>query len=253
MPFDAETIFEQELSQRGIAFEKDGEDRYRIKMGEWKISASLENVRRNAERDEDPDAIRRFVDHLLAALPSPAPSWSESASFLFWSAESADGDFADAVHAPISDEVSRVLTLTDRDESQVTWVTPSMCEEWAVTTEQAAAAASANQDRLLAGIEIQTDDIDGEPLGMVPLASPYKASVIFAGGFRRFVEPALGWPVLVVVPCRDFIYVLRDGSPLLPRVGSIVVDEFRKSGYPITTEVLRLSDDGIKPVGRFRP
>jgi hypothetical protein len=34
-------------------------------------------------------------------------------------------------------------------------------------------------------------------------------------------------------------------------MGSVVVNEFRSSGYPITTEVLRISDDGIEAIGRF--
>jgi hypothetical protein len=75
--------------------------------------------------------------------------------------------------------------------------------------------------------------------------------VIFAPSFRRFVETVLGWPVLVVLPCRDFIYVVADDSPLLGQMGSVVVNEFRASGYPITTEVLRISDDGIEAIGHF--
>jgi hypothetical protein len=34
-------------------------------------------------------------------------------------------------------------------------------------------------------------------------------------------------------------------------MGGVVQDEFRKSGYPITTEVLRVSDDDIQAVGKF--
>jgi hypothetical protein len=126
-----------------------------------------------------------------------------------------------------------------------------MCDEWGVTTEQAIAAAFANQDRLLDGIKLDVAEVHDSTLGMVPVDSPYKASVIFARAFKPLVESVLGWPVLVVLPCRDFIYVLADKSPLVGRIGSVVVNEFRKSGYPITTEVLRISDDGIEAIGRF--
>jgi hypothetical protein len=144
-----------------------------------------------------------------------------------------------------------VLTLTDADQTKITWVTPSMCAEWGTSVEQVASAAFANQDRLLSEIELEVAEADGKALGMVPLESPYKASVIFAPSFRGFVEKVLGWPVIVVIPCRDFIYVIADKSPLLNRIGSVVVKEFQTSGYPITTEVLRISDDGIEALGRF--
>jgi hypothetical protein len=34
-------------------------------------------------------------------------------------------------------------------------------------------------------------------------------------------------------------------------MGSVVVNEYRNSGYPITTEVLRVSDAGIEAIGRY--
>ena len=86
---------------------------------------------------------------------------------------------------------------------------------------------------------------------MVPVDPPYKASTIFAPAFKKLVEPVLGWPVLVVLPCRDFVYVIADGSRLIDQLGGVVVNEFKNSGYPITTEVLRISDDGIEALGRF--
>jgi hypothetical protein len=252
MTFDANAIFEQELSARSITFVKDGEDEYRLHLEGWEISVTLANVRRDAERDRDPDAIRRFVDTVLKLSPSTGePAWHEASTLLLWSAEPADQDFGDSFHVAVSDEVARVLTLTDHEQTGVTWVTPRMCQTWGVTVEQASSAAFANQDRLLEGIELNLAESGGHTLGMVPLDSPYKASVIFADAFKSLVAPALGWPVLVVIPCRDFIYVVANDSPLVGRLGAVVVNEFRNSGYPITTEVLRISDEGIEAIGKF--
>jgi hypothetical protein len=252
MTFDARAIFEAELSQRGVSFEMDEEAVYKVQVGRWTVSASLENVGRNAEREGDPSLIVQFVDQILA-FSGDHPSWDEARRLLFWAAESAQVDFDDAIQFEVSDEVRRVLTLTDDEQSKVAFVTPSMCNDWGVSVEDACAAASANQDRLLDGIELETDG-DGDPLetlGMIPIHPPYKASTIFASTFKPLVEPALGWPVLVVLPCRDFVYVIADGSRLLGKLGSVVVKEFKNSGYPITTEVLRVSDDGIEAIGRF--
>jgi hypothetical protein len=104
----------------------------------------------------------------------------------------------------------------------MTWVTEGMCRSWGVSPEDVEARALANQDRLLDGIELEIHDVDGDKLGAVPVAGPYKASVIFSERFRSFVELELGWPVLVVIPCRDFLFALAEDSPLLSRIGSVV-------------------------------
>ena len=251
MTIDTNKIFENELSRRGVSFVREDEGTYRIKLEGSQISVNLVNVRRNAERDQDQTAIISFVDKVLQTFPVSRPVWSEASSLLLWSAELADQEFGDSIRVLVTDEVMRVLTLTDLGQTKITWVTPDMCDEWGVTIEEVTAAAFLNQDQLLDGLELEVAEADGSPLGMVPLDSPYKASVIFAPSFKRLVESVLGWPVLVVLPCRDFIYVVPDNSPLVGQMGSVVVNEFRNSGYPITTEVLRISEDGIEAIGRF--
>lgn len=53
------------FARRGVSFEREDESAYTVLVGSWRVSARLENVRRNAERDQDPDVITRFVDHVL--------------------------------------------------------------------------------------------------------------------------------------------------------------------------------------------
>jgi hypothetical protein len=79
-----------------------------------------------------------------------------------------------------------------------------------------------------------------------------KASMILAPSFERFVE-RLGWPILAVVPCRDYVFLLaaEDASLLSAEMGAQALSEYRSSGYPITLEVLRVSSDGIESIGRF--
>lgn len=251
MDFDANAIFEDELARRGLNFVREDELTYQIALGDLDVTANLENVRRNAERDADPDAIRRFVDKILDAFPKKRPNWLEASAYLLWSAERTDSDFGDTVHEVVTDDVARVLTLTDADQSRIAWVTPDMCERWGVSIEDACAQAFANQNRLLDGITLELAPVHDESLGIVPVNSPYKGSVIFARAFKGLVAPHLGWPVLVVLPRRDFIYVVADNSPLLGNIGYVVVEEYKNSGYPLTTEVLRISDDGIEAIGNF--
>jgi hypothetical protein len=144
MTFDANAIFEAELAKRGVSFEKEDESAYRVEVGSWVVSARLDNIRRNAERDEDPSVIVRFVDHVLNFSASH-PSWNEARTLLFWSTEPSTTDFGDSIHVDVSDEVSRVLTLTDSEQSKVTWVSAAMCDGWGATVDDACSAASINQ------------------------------------------------------------------------------------------------------------
>jgi hypothetical protein len=82
--------------------------------------------------------------------------------------------------------------------------------------------------------------------------TPFKASLILSPAFRDLVSPTHGWPVYVVVPCRDFAYVVRDDDrDFLGSLGGVIIDEYRKSGYPITKDVLQVSDHGVAAIGTF--
>jgi hypothetical protein len=151
MTFDANAIFEAELAKRGVSFEREDESAYSVHVGTWRVTASLDNVRRNAERDQDPDAIIRFMDHVLGFSPTDLP-WNDARTLLLWSAEPTTTDFGDAIRFDVSDEVARVLTLTDSGSTKVTWVTPATCDRWGVSIDDACSAAATNQDRLLDGI-----------------------------------------------------------------------------------------------------
>ncbi|NOU29500.1 MAG: hypothetical protein HOO96_16470 [Polyangiaceae bacterium] len=249
---DASGKFEAELARRGVAYVRDAEGNYVLSLDGFEVRISLANLERNVQRDGDAAAVERFVADVLTSL-APEPSWERARAHLFFAAESSELDLGDAIHFEVTPEVQRCLTLTNADESRITFVTPQMCADWGVDVGTALRAAEENQARLLQDVELEVTDIDGEPLGMVAVGSPYKASTVFASTFRALVEPMMGWPVLVVIPCRDFIYVMRNDSPIVGRVGGVVVEEFQRSGYPITTEVLRVSSDGIEALGRFAP
>lgn len=246
----ANEIFESELRRRGASFSRVDEGLYSVRVADTDYTVSTENVGRNFERDRDPGAVIRFVERVLS--PIRWPDWEWAKSLVFYSAERSDLDFGDALQDEVTATVRRVLVLTDVREGTVTWLTPRALSDWKVSQADLRVAAARNLDALLAGKRLEVTFIDGMKLGMVPVESVFKASVIFAPGFKRFVSTELGWPVLAVVPCRDFVYVLAEkDSALLQRMGEVVGREYRGSGYPITTEVLRISDDGIRAVGHF--
>lgn len=246
----ATKLFEAELRKRKIPFTHSEEGRYVVILGDLSLDVSLDNVARDFERDADPERIARFVD-TIQDMDSPAPAWNTAREQVYWMAESADVELGDTIRVPVSDRVVMVLVLEAADRSRITMVTLPMIAKWKVSQDEIMSAATKNQDRLLANTALEIEEADGRRLGMVPVASPLKASTIFAPRFKEFVAE-LGWPVLVVIPCRDFVYVLAEADKdLLGAMGGVVQREYRTSGYPLTTEVLRIDDDGIEAIGAF--
>lgn len=237
-----------------VPSKREEDDVYSVEIDHRSYTINLENRRRDAEREDDPQALRRFVDEIASIATNSgadAQSWPEVRRNLLLALEAPGHDFSDVLWKPLTDELSSIVTLMDPRHSRITWVTTSMCANWAVEASDVVAAAKRNQDALLRGIELEIHESEEFKLGMVPLGSPYKASVVLAPSFRQWVEPRMGWPVYAVVPCRDFIYVLPEDRDLLGRLGGVVVREFKESGYPLTTEVLRISDEGIEAIGKY--
>lgn len=249
----AAVIFEDELRRRDIEFARTLDGRWQIEHDGATLVLSLENVMRDFDRDGDPSRIVFYLESALGVF-APLPPWEEARGRVYWSPESSKADFGEALHESVTECVSRVLVYADLEAGRIRWLTPKARDEWHVSTSDLDLAARENLDRLLHGKRVRVERANGRELGMVGLdveAEPLKASVVFAPGLKEFVAADLGWPVLAVIPCRDFVYLFGEGSDLLDVLGSVVQKEFRTSGYPITTEVLRISDNGIEGIGRY--
>jgi hypothetical protein len=80
-----------------------------------------------------------------------------------------------------------------------------------------------------------------------------KSALLFSELLKEKVEAVLGWPIYCVLPVRDFCYMFSEkDDELLSRLGEIVLEEYSKSAYPVTTEALLISDEGIKTVGKYK-
>ena len=55
-----------------------------------------------------------------------------------------------------------------------------------------------------------------------------------------------------VVPDRGFLYLwAAQHDKFANRLGGVVVEEYAKASYPISTEVYSISDQGVRAVGEF--
>jgi hypothetical protein len=246
------TLFVDELARRNIEVKVDDDGNYAIAVNGLTMKVSLENLSRDFERDRDPDRVVSFVDTVTTLLE--LPDWQEAEPRVRWQLEPSDHKFGDTLRDAVSDQVALVLVYVDPSETQIRWLTSADAERWHKTRDELMAAALRNMDGLLRDAKIETTDIDEHSLGILNSEyTAFKAALLYSPNLREVVEPVVGWPLFAVMPCRDFVYVLnQEDEPLLERMGQVVLREHAQSGYPISTEVFEISDEGVRAIGAFQ-
>ena len=250
IPRKVTALFLKEITDRGLPRPKVSADRtLRITIKDKEFTVNLDNIAKEYARDRDTKLISRFADAVIASQ-KPIPPWGQAKAGIRFVAEPSDYEFGDALVDPITESLCRVLSYVNKDETVISWLTASHLDKWGRPKEVVMEAAARNMGVLLRKSPVEVETIDHFKLGMLATHSPLKASLIFSPNLKKIVSAKLGWPIYVVIPCRDFTYLFPD-TGLIERLGGVVVREFSKSAYPISTEVFRVSDTGIEAIGRF--
>jgi hypothetical protein len=223
-----------------------------IKQGELTLKISLDNVRREYERDKDPSHISHFIQTLISysiAIPS---NWADAKDDIYISLFPNDYEFNDFIHRKITDVFSKVYVHSD--QNKFSWITPDDLTKWSITETELDQQANINADNLLVKSEIEIDKIEDHKLGRIETEhSTLKAALLFAPALKQKTDKDFGYPFYAVIPVRDFCYIFseKDFDFFSKRIGKVVVDEFKQSGYPITTEILKFTDNGVEPAGQY--
>ncbi len=251
----ADELFQAQLVQRGLQYTVNSDGLYEIAIGEVNATVNLDNVRRNYARDKDRDAVARFAQQLNTDFFGDIPGWAEVQPLVRFSLEPSDyaNGFSDTVHEIVNDELVKVFVYISQDGSRISWITKGMVADWHVTQDAVVALANKNMDFIASETAVETQDIGGVPLGMLSTReTPFKASLIVSSQFRNLVAPTHGWPVYVVAPARDFVYIIpKANRDFLGRLGTVVLREYSDSGHPITQDVLEVGDEGVTAIGSF--
>jgi hypothetical protein len=244
-------LFERELRNRGLTYSLDAESgRHAVAIGETSMLISLDNLQRDVNSDSDVGRVCRFVDAIELTASNTGEEYS--AKGLFWTIENNDYEPKADFYSPLSDRLDRVLIHESEDGRLLTWVTPPMLETLQIAPHEASRLAFENLGHALSNSKIEYEEIDGTRLGYLNTQLEFKASLILAPNVREIIGPVLGWPLLAVIPDRNFLY-LWDAADreFCGRVGSVVVREYSKAAYPLSTEVYEISDAGVRAIGEF--
>jgi hypothetical protein len=248
---DVRALFEAELRRRGLAFSIDEESgRHAIEVDGMRMLVSLENVERAFARDGDPARIARFLDTIIASANARASAYDPAG--LYWCLEPSDHVDKAEIRASVSDQVDRVLCHWSEDDNLISWVGSSDLQSLKLDAVSAGKRAFENLAAALRAAKVTFNEIDGVRLGMVGSKLPFKAALILAPNARELLGKDLGWPLLAVVPDREFLYLwAAKDEDFAARVGGVVVREYGNAEYPVSTEVFRIDDDGVRAIGEF--
>lgn len=248
---DVRVLFEDELRRRGVSFTMEVESgRQVVQVGDVRLLVSLDQLQREVAGDGDGGRVSSFVDTVLAsAAESPGEL---SADRLYWCLEPGDYEEPADYRVALSKRADRVLVHLSSDDRLVTWVTPAMLSVLGLSESEAGARAFTNLGCALSQATIEIKDVDGVQLGFINTSLPFKTALILAPNLCEVAGTLLGWPLLAVVPDRDFLYLwAARHKDFAQRVGGVVVHEYLHAADPISTEVYELTDLGLRAIGEF--
>ena len=245
-------IFEAELRRRGLAYSIDVESgRHEIEVGEARILVSLENLEREVALDGDESRVHCFVDAVQASAKPQKVSISREG--LYWCLERSDHAVPAEIRSPVSKQLDGVLCHWSEKSNLISWVDSSMLAAANLTQSEAETLADRNLGSQLAQATPHISDVGGGVvLGALGSRLPFKAALMLAPNAREVLEPLLGWPLLAVIPDRNFLYFWAEKhEDFIGRMGPVVIKEFQRAPYPLSTEVFRLSHGAVDAIGAF--
>jgi hypothetical protein len=245
-------VFVNELKKSGIRYEgPDTDGLYQVFINGGKFIISLENVGRNYVRDGDKEVVVNLVNKLRMNIDIPV--LEKAKDNLRISLEPADSMVGNALRYKLTDKIFMQIVIYDPGRGSLMLVHDGILQKWGMSGDEVYAIALDNMRKVLDNMKPELiGEKGGFKLFSLPIQGEFKASSIISPNFKEIVSDEIGWPVLVVVPCRDFIYLVsEEDGQLVNQMGKVVREEYNGSGYPISLQVLRISDDGVNAIGEF--
>jgi len=244
--------FKRLVEKKGFHIRKiDEEDLIHLLKDDYDMKVSLYNLRREYEQIKEDFCIESFVE-AVAHTNDDLPEWDESSKRIYPSLFPSDFNFEDHINFPVT-ETFNMIIVYDSGVGKA-WVNEEQLTTWKIDNQALLKAAYANLDKVLDEAILEVDMIENKKLCFFSLEDETMKSVlILSKKLKNKVSAELGWPIIAVIPVRDFCYLFseRDLDFFTGRIGDTVMNEFENSGYPITIEILKCSDEGIKAVGKY--
>ncbi len=243
-----------ELDKKGLKIDSvDNIGLIYVTVQDIKLSISLDNLRKSYTESKDDNEIVEFANAIVTSVDEIGP-WKECKDHIYTSYFPSDFEFKDNIHKKITDEFHQIFSL--RINGKISWILPDQLKKWGIDTVELEKQADMNGNELLIKANIEFDTIEGKKIGYFSIGDGndiLKGSMLFASGFKEKVKAQFGFPVYAIFPVRDFLIFFseKDFDFFSSRIGTTVKKEYNKSAYPITPELLKVSDKGVEAVGKY--
>lgn len=245
-------IFQRQARQRGFVIDSVLNDgRISIKYNRVEHKVSLDNARKSYQSTGDTSKVEELLVALLNYIDT-LPAWNEAAETLTPIVVPADMDFGNAVRRQLTDSTCTVVVRNI--PSQLVWVQTDHLKVWKQNQKMLFETAFHNLEVIANRSEVKSAILDGHSYGIVLSEKDHlDSSLPLSPNFKQLVEKKFGWPVYVVMPVRDlcFVFSAKELDFFSHRLGSTVTEEFATSPYPVSRELLKVSDKGVKAIGYF--
>lgn len=243
--------FKKMIEAKGFVIDHVDEDELiYLSKGDYEMRVSLDNLRKDYEQTPEDVIIEEFVE-AISSTEEEMPDWPAVRPGIYPSLCPSDFEFGEYINYPITEEFNMVIVY-DSGNKKV-WINENHVEQWEIDNQTLLQTAYRNLDAVLDNAILEVEEVEGKKLGYFSLEDETMKSVlVLSKQLRRKVEPHLGWPVVTVIPVRDFSYLFAetDFDFFAPRLADITMDEYKNSGYPITTELL-VVDDAVRAIAKY--
>ena len=244
--------FKTQLKNKGLTIDSIDKDGFiLINVEESELKVSLDNIRRNYERDNDDSYITDLVNTIVSHS-SKKEDWENIKDKIYVQFFPNDFEFENLIYEKVTNEFSKVFMLNTNNN--FSFISDDDLIDWNLDLEELKNQVDLNLDTFLDKVQIEIEDVDNHKLGMIHIEEVWlKSACLFSSKIKDLVKNNIGFPFYAVIPVRDFCYIFgeQDFGYFSERLGSVVVEEYEKSGYPITTEILKFSETGVEAMGKY--
>lgn len=244
----------QELQSKGLSIQSvDHENNCYIQVGGLNLKINLEQTQRDFERDGNKSVISNLVDTILAYDITVHEAWEDVKDRIYTSFCSSDFDTENAIFRNVTSHFKKAYVyMTDAKRSLVS---AEDIAAWGVTEEQLESVANENAGSILKEDSLIYDDIDGHKLWRIDIEKTWlRASVLLSNQLKELVKEKTGVPFYAVLPERDSCYFFSktDFNFFAEKLALLVTEKYQDSAYPITTELLEITDSEVKVAGKYK-
>ena len=248
--------FKTQLDNLGLSIDEIDDDGFmHIECGENTLKISLDNVRKSYEQDGTFDHLDNLVNSIKTYLTNtPIPGWEISKEKVFLSLYPSDFDYEDFINEKVTEDFHKYYVYYE--DEQYFWLNYRQLDEWNIDEQEFKNQVDKNMASLLekSRVEIVETKSKARLAYFETEIDGLKAALLFSKNLKKKVSPLLGFPIYCVLPVRDFCYMFgeKDKDELVNSLGATVLEEYKNSGYEITTEIIKISENGIETIGKYK-